>query len=110
MLILILPPDLPSLKERGTRGEASKLVILPFDKACKLFILLFALIEIFFEVFIDFNLLLKKAVKGELKSSDEELNKLSCALPSLPLLGRFKGAGIRREVIHILLKVFPCQP
>ena len=33
MLIFILPPDLPSLKERGTRGEASKLVILPFDMA-----------------------------------------------------------------------------
>ena len=33
MLIFILPPDLPSLKERGTRGEASKLVILPFVMA-----------------------------------------------------------------------------
>ena len=33
MLIFILPPDLPSLKERGTRGEASKLAILPFVMA-----------------------------------------------------------------------------
>ena len=42
--------------------------------AGKIFILIFALIKIFFEVFIDFNLLLKKAAKGELKSSDEEMN------------------------------------
>ena len=42
--------------------------------AGKIFILVFALIKIFFEVFIDFNLLLKKAAKGELKSSDEEMN------------------------------------
>ena len=40
--------------------------------AGKIFILLFALIKIFFEVFIDFNLLSKKAAKGELKSIDEE--------------------------------------
>ena len=33
MLIFIMPPDLPSLKERGTRGEASKLAILPFVMA-----------------------------------------------------------------------------
>ena len=40
----------------------------------KIFILVFALIKIFFEVFIDFDFLLRKAAKGELKSSDEELN------------------------------------
>ncbi len=40
--------------------------------AGKIFILVFALIKIFFEVFIDFDLLIKKAAKGELKSSDEE--------------------------------------
>jgi len=40
--------------------------------AGKIFIFIFALIKIFFEVFIDFNLLLKKAAKGELKTSDEE--------------------------------------
>jgi len=39
--------------------------------AGKIFILLFALIKIFFEVFIDFDLLIKKAAKEELKSSDE---------------------------------------
>ena len=39
--------------------------------AGKIFILVFALIKIFFEVFIDFNLLTKKAATGELKSSDE---------------------------------------
>ena len=39
--------------------------------AGKIFILIFALIKIFFEVFIDFNLLLKKAAKAELKSSDD---------------------------------------
>jgi len=42
--------------------------------AGKIFIFIFALIKIFFEVFIDFNLLLKKAAKGELNSPDEELN------------------------------------
>lgn len=41
--------------------------------AGKIFILLFALIKIFFEVFIDFDLLIKKASKGELKSSEEDL-------------------------------------
>jgi hypothetical protein len=39
--------------------------------AGKIFILIFALIKIFFEVFIDFDFLLRKAAKGELKSSDE---------------------------------------
>ena len=39
--------------------------------AGKVFILIFALIKIFFEVFIDFDLLLKKAAKGELKSDEE---------------------------------------
>jgi hypothetical protein len=39
--------------------------------AGKIFILIFAMIKIFFEVFIDFNLLIKKAAKGELKSSDD---------------------------------------
>ena len=39
--------------------------------AGKVFILVFALIKIFFEVFIDFDLLIKKAAKGELKSSDD---------------------------------------
>lgn len=42
--------------------------------AGKIFILVFAMIKIFFEVFIDFNLLIKKAAKGELKSSDENLS------------------------------------
>lgn len=36
--------------------------------AGKIFILVFALVKIFFEVFIDFNLILKKAASGELKS------------------------------------------
>ncbi len=36
----------------------------------KVFILVFALIKIYFEVFINFDLLIKKAAKGELKSSD----------------------------------------
>ena len=40
--------------------------------AGKIFIFLFALIKIFFEVFIDFNLLTRKDAKGELKSSEEE--------------------------------------
>ena len=40
--------------------------------AGKVFILLFALIKIFFEVFIDFDLLIRKAAKGELESYDEE--------------------------------------
>ncbi len=39
--------------------------------AGKIFILIFALILIFFEVFVDFEGLIKKAAKGELKSSDE---------------------------------------
>ena len=39
--------------------------------AGKIFILVFALIKIFFEVFIDFDFLLRKAAKGELKSSDD---------------------------------------
>lgn len=39
--------------------------------AAKIFILVFALIKIFFEVFIDFDFLLRKAVKGELKGSGE---------------------------------------
>jgi hypothetical protein len=38
----------------------------------KIFILVFALIKIFFEVFIDFDLLLRKAAKGELKESGEK--------------------------------------
>ena len=41
--------------------------------AGKVFILVFALIKIFFEVYINFDLLIKKAAKGELKSSDEDL-------------------------------------
>jgi hypothetical protein len=40
--------------------------------AGKIFILVFALIKIFFEVFIDFDSLLRKAAKGELKGSGEE--------------------------------------
>ena len=40
--------------------------------AGKVFILIFALIKIFFEVFIDFNLLTQKAAKGELKESGEK--------------------------------------
>lgn len=40
--------------------------------AGKVFILVFAAIKIFFEVFIDFNLLTKKAAAGELKSSSED--------------------------------------
>ena len=39
--------------------------------AGKIFILVFALIKIFFEVFIDFDYLLKKAAKGELRSPDD---------------------------------------
>ena len=38
--------------------------------AGKIFIFLFALIKIFFEVFIDFDLLSRKAAKGELKSDE----------------------------------------
>jgi len=38
----------------------------------KIFILVFALIKIFFEVFIDFDSLLRKAAKGELKGSGEQ--------------------------------------
>ncbi len=40
--------------------------------AGKIFILIFAAIKIFFEIFIDFDLIIKKASKGELKSSEEE--------------------------------------
>jgi hypothetical protein len=40
--------------------------------AGKIFILVFALIKIFFEVFIDFEVLIKKAVKEKLMSSDKE--------------------------------------
>ena len=46
--------------------------------AGKVFILIFAAIKIFFEVFIDFDLIMKKAAKGELKSSEQgrmNLNK-----------------------------------
>jgi len=39
--------------------------------AGKIFILVFAFIKIFFEVFVDFNEILKKGAKGELKSNDE---------------------------------------
>jgi hypothetical protein len=42
--------------------------------AGKIFILIFAAIKIFFEVFIDFDFIMKKAAKGELKSSEEEQN------------------------------------
>lgn len=38
----------------------------------KVFILVFAAIKIFFEVFIDFEYLIKKAAKGELKQSGEK--------------------------------------
>src|SRR6187401_2695222 len=40
--------------------------------AGKIFILVFALIKIFFEVYIDFDFLLRKAAKGELKESGEQ--------------------------------------
>lgn len=40
--------------------------------AGKVFILIFAAIKIFFEVFIDFDGIMKKAAKGELKSSEED--------------------------------------
>ena len=40
--------------------------------AGKVFILVFAAIKIFFEIFIDFDLIIKKAAKGELKSSESE--------------------------------------
>jgi len=40
--------------------------------AGKIFILIFALIKIFFEIFINFDLLLRKAAKGELKESGEK--------------------------------------
>ena len=43
--------------------------------AGKIFIFIFALIKIFFEVFVDFDLIIKKAAKGELKSSDEDLSR-----------------------------------
>ena len=39
--------------------------------AGKVFILLFAAVKIFFEVFIDFDLIIKRSAKGELKSTDE---------------------------------------
>jgi len=42
--------------------------------AGKIFIFIFALIKIFFEVFINFDLLIKKAAKGELKSSDDKIS------------------------------------
>ena len=42
--------------------------------AGKVFILIFALIKILFEVFIDFDMIIKKAAKGELKHSDEDLS------------------------------------
>lgn len=42
--------------------------------AGKIFILIFALIKIFFEVFIDFDLIIKKSAKGELKSSGGDLS------------------------------------
>ena len=40
--------------------------------AGKIFILIFAIIKIFIEVFVDFDGILKKAAKGELKSREEE--------------------------------------
>lgn len=40
--------------------------------AGKVFILIFSLVKIFFDVFIDFNSILKKAAKGELKSHGED--------------------------------------
>lgn len=40
--------------------------------AGKIFVLVFALIKIYFEVFIDFNKIISKAAKGELKSTDEK--------------------------------------
>jgi len=40
--------------------------------AGKIFILIFALVKIFFEVFVDFESIIKKAAKGELKSSEGE--------------------------------------
>ncbi len=39
--------------------------------AGKIFILVFAAIKIFFEVIVDFDLIIKKSAKGELKSTDE---------------------------------------
>ena len=42
--------------------------------AGRVFILIFALIKIFFEVFMDFDLIIKKAAKGELKPSDEDVS------------------------------------
>ena len=46
-------------------------ILLSFG-AGKIFILVFALIKIFFEVLIDFDFLLRKAAKGELKESGEK--------------------------------------
>lgn len=46
----------------------------PSFGAGRIFIFIFASIKIFFEVFIDFELLLKKAAKAELKSPEEEMN------------------------------------
>ena len=40
----------------------------------KVFILVFALIKIFFEIFLNFDLLMKKAAKGELKPDEEKTN------------------------------------
>jgi uncharacterized membrane protein len=39
--------------------------------AGKIFILVFALIKIFFEVIVDFDLIIRRSAKGELKSTDE---------------------------------------
>jgi hypothetical protein len=40
--------------------------------AGKVFILVFALVKIFFEVYVNFDLIIRKAAKGELKPADEE--------------------------------------
>jgi hypothetical protein len=42
--------------------------------AGKVFILVFAAIKIFFEIFIDFELIIKRAAKGELKYPDKDLS------------------------------------
>jgi hypothetical protein len=39
--------------------------------AGKVFILVFALIKIFFEVIVDFDLIIRRSVKGEIKVTDE---------------------------------------
>ena len=46
-------------------------IFLSFE-AGKVFMLVFAAIKIFFEIIVDFDLIIKKAASGELKSSDEE--------------------------------------